>query len=145
MANENIKHGDYIVELKPGYSLYKQITAPQVNANGNVDLSGDNFCFGYSFLKEPFVMVEEAHKHDFDQYIFLIGGDPGNATDFDAEIEFGLGGKIHSITYPACIRIPKGTMHGPLNIKRVTKPFMFFDIVMSPGPSIRPLPKASKR
>ena len=46
MAIENIKHSDYIVELKPGYSLYKAITAPQIGAFGNQDLNGDNFCSG---------------------------------------------------------------------------------------------------
>jgi hypothetical protein len=145
MAIENFKHDEYVIELKPGYSLYKQISAPQVGAFGNKDLGGDNFCLGYSFLTKPFVMVEEAHKHDFDQYVFFMGGDPNNVSDFDAEIEFGVAGKLHKITYPACVRIPKGTMHGPLNIKRVTKPLMFVDIVLSPGPSIRPLPKASER
>lgn len=145
MPIENVKHGEYVVELKPGYSLYKQISAPQVGAFGNRDLSGDNFCFGYSYLTSPFVMVEEAHKHDFDQYVFFIGGNPANATDFDAEIEFGVAGTLHRITYPACVRIPAGTLHGPLNIKRVTKPLMFIDIVINSGPSIRPLPKASER
>jgi hypothetical protein len=144
-AVENIKHGEYVVELKPHYSQYKQVIAPQLGASGNPDLNGENFHLGYSLLTEPFLMVEEAHKHDFDQYIFFIGGNPKNVSDFDAEIEFGVGGKIHKITYPACVRIPKGTIHGPLNIKKITKPVMFLDIVLSPGPSIRPLPKASQR
>jgi hypothetical protein len=142
---ENIKHGKYIVELKPGFSLYKQITAPQIGAFGAKDLNGANFSLGYSYLTEPFMMVEESHKHDFDQVIFLLGGDPANITDFDGEMVFGLAGKLNSITYPACVYIPKGTMHGPLNIKRVTKPLMFIDITLHTGPSVRPLPKASER
>ncbi len=145
MPIDNIKHGKFIVELKPGFSLYKQITAPQIGAFGAKDLNGANFSLGYSYLTEPFVMVEEAHKHDFDQVIFLLGGDPANVTDFDGEMVFGLDGKLNSITYPACVYIPKGTMHGPLNIKRVTKPLMFIDITLHTGPSVRPLPKASER
>jgi hypothetical protein len=145
MPIENIKHGDYVVELKPGYSMYKQIEAPQVGAFGTRDLNGDKFCLGWSFLTKPFLMVAEEHKHDFDQYIFFMGGDPNNAVDYDAEVEFGVGGKLYTINYPACVRIPKGTMHGPLNIKRVTKPLMFIDIVLNEGPSVRPLPKESQR
>ena len=145
MPIDNIKHGKYIVELKPGFSLYKQIKAPQIGAFGAKDLNGANFSLGYSYLTEPFVMVEEAHKHDFDQVIFFLGGDPANITDYDAETVFGLDGKLNSITYPACVYIPKGTMHGPLNIKRVTKPLMFIDITLHTGPSVRPLPKASER
>jgi mannose-6-phosphate isomerase-like protein (cupin superfamily) len=145
MPIENVKHGKYIVELKPGYSLYKQITAPQVGAFGAKDLNNAPFSLGWSFLTAPFLMVAEAHKHDFDQVIFFMGGTPGNVVDYDAEMEFTLEGKLESITYPACVYIPKGTMHGPLNIKRVTKPLMFIDITLSTGPSIRPLPPQSKR
>ena len=145
MPIENIKHGDYIVELKPGYSLYKQINAPQVGAFGEKDLFGIDFSLGWSFLTEPFLMVAESHNHDFDQIIFFMGGDPNNIVDYDAEVEMGLGDTIHTFNYPACIRIPKGLMHGPLNIKTVNKPIMFIDITLSPGPSIRPLPTQSKR
>ena len=145
MPIENKKRGEYIVELKPGYSLYKQITAPQVGAFGAKDLNGANFSLGWSFLTEPFLMVAEAHNHDFDQVIFFMGGDPGNVVDYDAEVEFGLVGQNNIIDYPACVYIPKGLMHGPLNIKRVTKPIMFIDITLSTGPSIRPLPPASRR
>jgi hypothetical protein len=145
MPIENIKRGEHIVELKPGFSLYKQITAPQVGAFGAKDLGGANFSLGWSFLTAPFLMVAESHKHDFDQVIFFMGGDPNNVVDFDAEVDFSLGDISYTITYPACVYIPKGLMHGPLDIKRVTKPLMFVDITLSPGPSIRPVPLASQR
>ena len=145
MPIENIKHGDYIVELKPGYSLYKQVTAPQVGAFGEKDLFGMDFSLGWSLLTEPFLMVAESHKHDFDQIIFFMGGNPNNVVDFDAEFEMGFEDTMVTVDYPACIRLPRGLMHGPLNIKTVNKPLMFIDITLSPGPSIRPLPPASKR
>ena len=145
MAIENVKHGEYIVELKPGYSLYKQVTAPQVGAFGASDLSGADFSLGWSFLTEPFLMVAEAHEHDFDQILFFMGGDPNNVVEYDAEIEMGLEGKTYAITYPACVYIPAGLSHCPLDIRRVTKPVMFIDVTLSPGPSIRPVPPASQR
>lgn len=141
----NIKHGDHIVELKPGYSLYKQINTPQVGALGEKDPFGMEFSLGWSFLTESFLMVAESHNHDFDQIIFFMGGDPNNIIDYDAEVEMGLGDTVHTIDFPACIRIPKGLMHGPLNIKTVNKPIMFIDITLSPVPSIRPLPPQSRR
>jgi hypothetical protein len=145
MPIENIKHGEYIVELKPGYSLYKQVTAPQVGAFGARDLNGVDFSLGWSFLTGPFLMVAEAHRHDFDQVIFFMGGDPDNVVDYDAEVVMGIGDTMYSITYPACVYIPAGLRHGPLDIRRVTKPIMFIDITLSPGPSIRPVPPASRR
>ena len=145
MPIENVKHGEYIVELKPGYSIYKQVTAPQAGAFGARDLNGADFSLGWSFLTEPFVMVAEAHSHDFDQVIFFMGADPNNVVDFDGEVEMGLDGVNYTVKYPASVYVPKGLMHGPLNIKRVTKPIMFIDITLSPGPSIRPVPQASRR
>lgn len=145
MPIENIKHGEHIVELKTGYSIYKQVIAPQMGAFGARDLNGADFSLGWSFLTQPFLMVAEPHKHDFDQVIFFMGGDPNNVGDYDAEVEMGLENTVHLINYPACVYVPKGLMHGPLNIKRVTKPIMFIDITLSPGPSIRPVPPGSQR
>ena len=144
---ENIKHGDYITELGAVTSMYKQINADQVAAIGGRDLNGADFSLGWSYLTEPFVMVAESHTHDFDQIIFLQGGDPANVTDFGAEVEMSLGEPLekHLIDYPSCIYIPAGLMHCPLNIKTVNKPIMFIDITLSPGISIRPLPERSKR
>jgi len=145
MPIENVKHGDYIVELRPGTSLYKEVTAPQAGAFGTRDLGGMNFSLGWSFLTQPFLMVADSHAHDFEQVLFFLGGDPNNVIDFDAEIEMGLGGNIEVITYPACVRIPAGLMHGPLNIKAVKRPLVFIDVTLSPGPSIRPVPPGSAR
>lgn len=141
----SIKHGKYITELKTGYSLYKQVTAPQIGVFGEKDLGGANFSLGWSFLTEPFLMVAEAHKHNFDQIILFFGGDPKNIGEFGGEVEMHLEGEKNIITYPACVFIPRGVIHGPLNITKVKKPFMFINITLSPGPSIRPLPPASRR
>jgi hypothetical protein len=138
---DNQYHGKYIVELRKGYSIFEQITKPQVAAMGDRDLGGAKFCWGYSLIDQPFKMVEEAHKHDFEQYIFLLGGDAANIDAFDAEIEFGLDNKINKINYAAVIHIIPGTMHGPLYITKVKKPFIFMDIVLNNTPSIRPIPK----
>ena len=140
---ENVRHGRYIVELKPGFSLYKQITAPQFGTFGAKDLDGANFSLGWSLITEPFLMVDQTHHHDFDQFIFITGADPNNVLDFDAEIETNVGGQLCTIDYPHCIHLPAGIEHGYMRVVRVDKPMMMIDIVMSPGPSIRPIPKAS--
>lgn len=144
--SENIIRADHVIELGTIQSMYKQITAPQVAALGGRDMNGTNFSMGYSFLTEPFLMVEEAHTHDFDQILWFLGGDPGNVGDFGAEVEMHLGDnqEKHIITYSACVHIPAGLMHCPLNIKKVSKPIMFLDITLSPGASVRPVPKASQ-
>ncbi len=137
---ENVKHGDYILELKPGHSIYNTSGPPQIAIMGDPDLSGANFSMGYSYLTRPFLMVGDSHRHEFDQIILFLGCSADNITDFDAEIEFTMGDTMHSITFPACVRIPGGTLHGPLSFKRITRPLMFFDITLSASGSIRPFP-----
>ncbi len=137
----------YIKKLKTGTSIHKQVVAPQIGVFGERDLGGYDFSLGWSYLTEPFLMVEESHKHDFDQLILFFGGDPNNIGELDGEVEMYLGENEEKnlITYPAAVFIPGGLLHGPLNIKTVNKPFMFIDITFSPGPSIRPVPKANQR
>ncbi len=144
---ENRKHGEFIIELGAIRSVYEQITAPQVAIGGSRDLGGANFSMGWSYLTKPFLMVAEAHTHDFDQIIFFLGGDPGNVADFGAEVEMHLGEdqEKHIINYTSCVYIPAGLMHCPLNVKSVTRPIIFIDITLSPGFSIRPVPPVSQR
>lgn len=144
---ENAKHGAYITELCNVTSMYKQITSPQILSTGGNDFNGAAFSLGLSYLTEPFVMVEEAHTHDFDQVVYFLGGDPSNIGDFGAVVEMSVGDPLekHTITYTSCVYIPAGVLHCPLNIKSVTKPIIFIDITLSPGASIRPLPDSSRR
>ena len=146
---ENIRRSKHILELGTALSKYKQIEYESWGVGGEKDLNGTKYCGGATLLTQPFVMVEETHTHDFNQFIYLIGGDPRDITDFDAEIEMtlGEGDKLvkHSIDFPVCIFIPAGMPHCPLNIKRVGKPITYMDIVLNPMGSVRPLPKASER
>ena len=146
MPAENVKHGKNVIELKPMYSIFKQIQYPQFGAFGAKDMDGAPFCLGWSLVTEPFVMVTDPHTHDFNQYLFFTGGDPTDVYgSFDGELEFGLEGVIQTLTYPACIYVPKGTLHGPYIFKKVNKPMMFMDIVISPIPSVKPPPPGSRR
>ena len=144
MSGMDEKKG-FIKKLQTGTSIHRQVTAPQIGAFGERDLGGYDFSLGWSYLTEPFLMVEESHSHAFDQLILFFGGDPMNIGEFDGEVEFGLGEELHSITAASLVFIPGRVMHGPLNVKRVGKPFMFIDITFSPGPSIRPVPKGNER
>jgi len=140
---ENKKHGEYITELGTLKSMYKQVIADQVAVAGGRDLDGADFSLGWSYLTEPFLMVGDAHTHDFDQIIFFLGGDPNNISEFGAEVEMHLDNKKQIINYTSCVYIPAGLLHGPLDVKIVNRPIMFIDITLSPGHSIRPVPPAS--
>jgi len=140
---KNVKHGLYITELNPAASRHPEITAPMIASMGSKDIEGANLGAGFAYLVEPFVMIDAAHKHDFDQFLYFIGGDANNFTEFDAEIELELDGKVHSITYASWVFIPKGLMHCPLNVKRIGKPVIFIDARLTKEASVRSSPNKS--
>ena len=89
----------------------------------------------YNCIREPMLMLTEAHKHDdFEQYLVFVGGDPENMTELGAEIELSLGeeGEKYTINTATIVRIPKGLYHGPMNFKRVDKPIVFLDCFLAP-------------
>lgn len=93
-----------------------------------------NFSLLWNCITEPFLIAEEAHSHDFDQFLHFYGGNSMNITDFDAEVEFFIGeeGEKHIITEPTIVHIPKGLIHCPLNFKVVNKPVIFMNVALTP-------------
>ena len=134
---ENVKHGPYIAEFKGGSSLHETITAPMIGAFGGKDFDGANLSVGFSYLTEPLLMIPHTHKHDFDQFLFFIGGDPTNFIDFGGEIDLTLGEEVNTITYSSWVFIPKGLDHCPLEVKKVNQPIMFIDARLAREASVR--------
>ena len=146
----NTKHTNNIIEVKGVMSPYKQVEYPNWAMSGENDFGGTNYSVGTSCLTQPFVMVEDTHSHDFDQILSFVNADRREPKDFHAEIEITIGEseeklEKYLIDYAACVYIPAGTLHGPVNIKKVDQPIIFTDITLSPTHSVRPLPKASER
>jgi hypothetical protein len=83
--------------------------------------------FGISWapVTHPFTMVDSAHKHDYAQILAFVSNNLEDMFDFDAEVELYLEGEKHVINQTTVVYIPGGTMHCPLYIKRVGKPFLF--------------------
>jgi len=138
MPHHHVKHGKYVLELKTGFSgAHKEIEYPQWAVMGDKDLNGVQFSIGTSLLTKPFLMIDKAHSHDFNQILFFINSDPKKVTDFDAEVEMTLVETSktvkHLINYAACVNVPAGTIHGPLNIRKVNKPIIFIDVTLTHG------------
>ena len=62
-----------------------------------------------------------------------MGFDLSKIKEFDAEVEFSLGseGEKHLITRPTTVHVPKGMIHGPMNFKKIGKPIIFIDTLLS--------------
>lgn len=127
------KYSKYVNQDWITFSVFKEVTAPQFLIHGERHLDNYPFTMGFSLLTEPFTMVPASHRHDYDQIVCFVGGDPKDIRDFGALIEFGLGEEVEMqvITSTTFIWIPSGLAHGPLHVKRVDKPVMFIDVVMN--------------
>lgn len=134
---ENVPHERNVVELKPWKSIHDTIKEPMITGLGPMDIPESALGMGFARITKPDSLGNPTHKHPFDQWIYLIG-EPKNFVDFDADIEFTFGDEIIKIDYPCYIFVPKNTMHCPLDIKRVGKPFIFIDASITQEASVRP-------
>ena len=93
-----------------------------------------NYSVLWNYIAEPFLMVDNPHSHDFDQFLHFYGANPVDITDFDAEVEMSLGeeGEKHIITEPTVLHIPRDTVHCPLDFKVVKKPIIFMNVALTP-------------
>ena len=93
-----------------------------------------NYSVMWNCITEPFLMVENPHSHDFDQFLHFYGADPMNIGNFDAEVEISLGeeGEKHIITEPTVLHLPAGMIHCPLEFKVVNKPIIFMTVALTP-------------
>ncbi|HEY97284.1 MAG TPA: hypothetical protein G4O16_03785 [Dehalococcoidia bacterium] len=93
-----------------------------------------NFSVLWNCITEPFLMVENPHSHDFDQFLHFYGANPVDIGDFDAEVEISLGeeGEKHVITEPTVLHLPAGMIHCPLEFKVVNKPIIFMNVALTP-------------
>ncbi len=128
------KYGKYVI--KEPYVKYHQLENVTVSPK---QLMADCIITHQVFHKLERI-VGEPMAHNFVQIIGFLGTNPMNCREFDAEIEFCLGeekGK-HIITKPTVVSIAKGLMHGPIEITRINKPFIFLEVMLTAGYSTLP-------
>jgi hypothetical protein len=85
----------------------------------------------YSIVTKAHINEATPHIHDFPIVMSFIGANPQNIYDFDAEIEFTLGGEKQTITKTSTISVPAGLAHCPLVFKRIGKPVVFLEIMLT--------------
>jgi hypothetical protein len=87
----------------------------------------------YSTITEPSKSDDkpEPHKHDFPHVMGFFGSNPLDINDFDAEIEFYLGGEKQVIDAPALVTVPTGLVHCPLVFRRIGKPVIWVEIMLT--------------
>ena len=121
------KYGRYIVR---GIASKESMPGVMPSAFGEPgDWAGIKHRMKWEYVSKP-VQLEEAHSHDFEEFLCFMGTNPGDKEDFGAEIEVTMGeeGEKQFINTPAVVMIPKGMAHSPINFKKVDKPVIYCSI-----------------
>jgi hypothetical protein len=138
MAASNLDK--YVIPaLTTGPIPHPEVTQPRLMLKSDASFGNKNFLMIWWPITEPFVMVSEHHKHDFDQFFCFAGGDANNLTELGGEVEFTLSEdgknlKTFLITKATIVHVPAGVYHCPLNFKKVNnpkKPMLFQDLTFT--------------
>lgn len=119
---------------------HAEVTAPRLGLHADKKYGNREFAMSWWAITEPFVMVDDCHAHDFDQFIIFAGGNLLDMPHIGGEVEFSLsrdGKKIEKfiITEACTIFIPAGLYHCPLYFKKINNPkypILFHDLFFSP-------------
>jgi hypothetical protein len=108
---------------------------PTAKATQVVSLNGDvspgAFYVDFVWIwSGDMTMSPEAHSHDFDEMIGIIGYpvDRDNPREVGNDVSIVLGNEKHAIKKSSLIFIPKGLPHCPIGFNNVTKPVLCFTI-----------------
>lgn len=135
MKVDNSKYGKYVLR-EPRVSTSPQNQVPiYVNSDVNDEVTLD-IAFDFCTSLDDIGPIPPPHKHDFDEYIFFLGGNPQNYLDFGAEIDICLGSgedqETYTIDTAAFVYVPKGLIHMPMTYKKVDKPIITGHIFLAP-------------
>ena len=128
------KYGKYVMKAPLRKAANDEVIEPIVHLIGERDGGGANLTVSRSWITQPLTMIKEPHKHDYDQFLFFMGGNPLDVSDFGAEAEITLGeeGEKHIVNTTSIVYMPKGLVHGPLSVTKVNKPFQWMHVLFAP-------------
>ncbi len=139
------KYGKYIFTDPKGKGPpVRKIDEQGINLGEELVAAIGGFNINFNFVGQlaPHVLGDPPHKHDVDELLFFIPGDPSIAPNLGGEMEIALGDEWekHTINTAAIVCIPRGLPHCPVYVKRVDKPFYFGHCLLAPkyGSSVSP-------
>lgn len=96
------------------------------------DMEGFEAQFSFGFIKKPSVFhpLEGQVVHPYDECLVFEGTDLTNILHLGAEIsvEIGEEREEHVFTEPTVVLIPKGTPHGPVNVRKLDRTIVHYTI-----------------
>ena len=87
--------------------------------------------FEYHCINRPDWSIKQSVDHDNWELLCFLGGNPENIDDLGAEVSLFLGdaGEEHIIANATVVSVPPGLKHGPITIKKYSRPFVLFRVL----------------
>ncbi|MDR0838561.1 MAG: hypothetical protein LBN99_02845 [Oscillospiraceae bacterium] len=125
--------GDYDYCFKSGEEVcnlfhpYREVTYPCVVSTNGMFGSHRPLRRCWMPVSGPLELGEEAHAHEFDQYLIFTGSNPENPLDLGGVVEFTLGEAgqppvKYSVSHATQFFVKKGLVHSPLSFKQIDDP-----------------------
>ena len=117
-------------------SRHPQVTAPIPFLKSNEEYGNLGFHMAWKCITQPYEDETETHRHDFNQFLVFLGGDPNDMLDLGGEGEIylsedGVTLDKHVFTTFTTIFIPAGLYHCPLVFTKVERPFVFYNFALT--------------
>ena len=136
-----IDYEQYLVR-KPVYEVgvqavghHKGHQVPSMTYMSNALVPGSNTYVEISWIYDvptPNPYVHE-HAHNYNEIVLHVGSDPDNPEALGGEMEICVGGQPLAFDTTTALFLPKGTKHGPLTWKKVTRPHLEMTIMLGCG------------
>jgi hypothetical protein len=126
---DKTKYGKHIL-----HNAFKKHHQMEGLSAGGDEMNADCIITHHVFYKPEYVLNQSHYHDDFMQILCFMGTNPKDVRDFGgAEIELCLGKEEekHIINSPVIVPIPKGLPHGPLYFKKLPKPVIFLEIMLT--------------
>jgi hypothetical protein len=140
---------DKLLVRKPAYEVgveavgkYQGHQVPSMTYMSNALVPGSNTYVEVSWIYDvptpnPYVFE---HAHNYDEIVMHIGSDPADPEALGGEMEIYVGGQPLSFDRTTALFLPRGTKHGPLTWKKVTRPHIEMTVMLGCGDFARAIP-----
>jgi hypothetical protein len=137
------KYGKHVIR-EPFIKATKDFNGAMIFAHGEEDKSGE--IYEYHCINRPGWSIKDSRVHDTWEVLCFVGGNPENIMDLGAEVSICLGDdkEEHVFNIATVVSIPPGLKHGPITVKKFTKPFVLLRILTTNEYEKKRTPQALK-
>jgi hypothetical protein len=138
----------YLVR-KPAYEVGVQAVGkhqghqvPSMTYMSNALVPGSNTYVEVSWIYDvptpnPYVFE---HAHNYDEIVMHIGSDPADPEALGGEMTINVEGQPLTFDRTTALFLPRGTKHGPLTWKKVSRPHIEMTVMLGCGDLAKAMP-----